>query len=107
MSVAAVARDLALGAIPDAGDVHASRGGDDPLMVISLRVRVPVLSVQITDADPSASTELSFLTTALRFAMRCTPIARTTDRIVGSPSGTAATASETPSSRTMTKSLAR
>ena len=45
------------------------------------------------------------MTTALRFAMRCTPIASTTDRMAGSPSGTAATASETPSSSTMTKSV--
>jgi len=73
-------------------------------MVISLRVRVPVLSVQITDADPSASTELSFFTMAWRVAIRCTPIASTTDRIAGRRSGAAATASETPSSSTTTRS---
>ena len=38
--------------------------------------------------------------------MRCTPSASTTDRIAGSPSGTAATASETPSSSTVTTSAA-
>ncbi len=32
--------------------------------------------------------------------MRCTPSASTTDRIAGRPSGTAATASDTPSSST-------
>src|SRR5690625_913346 len=72
--------------------------------VISLRVRVPVLSVQITEADPSVSTEPSFLTTAPRRANRCTPMASTRDRIAGSPSGTAATARETPSSSTVTRS---
>ena len=36
---------------------------------------------------------------ALCLAMRCTPTASTTDRIAGNPSGTAATASATPSSR--------
>jgi hypothetical protein len=74
-------------------------------IVISLRVRVPVLSVQMTDAEPRASTALSFFTSAWRFAMRWTPIASTTERMVGSPSGTAATASETPSSSTTTRPL--
>ena len=70
-------------------------------IVISERVSVPVLSEQITEAEPSVSTDDSFLTIALRLAMRCTPIASTTDRIAGSPSGTAATASDTPSSSTV------
>ena len=61
----------------------------------------------MTDAEPSVSTECSFLTTALRRAIRCTPIASTTDRMAGSPSGTAATARETPSSSTVTNSLER
>ena len=72
-------------------------------MVISERVRVPVLSEQMTEADPRVSTLVSLLTTALWRAMRCTPSARTTDRIAGSPSGTAATASETPSRRASMK----
>ena len=75
-------------------------------MVISERVRVPVLSEQITEADPSVSTEDSRLTMALRAAMRCTPIASTTDSTAGSPSGTAATASDTPSSSTSSRSRA-
>ena len=70
-------------------------------MVISERVSVPVLSEQITLAEPSVSTDDRFFTIALRRAMRCTPIANTTDRIAGSPSGTAATASDTPSSSTV------
>ena len=50
-------------------------------MVISERVRVPVLSVQIADAEPSVSIDASFFTIALRFAMRWTPIASTTESL--------------------------
>ena len=60
---------------------------------------MPVLSVQITEAEPSVSTEDSFFTIALCSAMRCTPSASTSDRMAGNPSGTAATASDTPNSR--------
>ena len=73
-------------------------------MVISERVSVPVLSVQITEAEPSVSTEESFFTMAWCFVMRCTPIASTTESIAGRPSGTAATARLTPSSSTATTS---
>jgi hypothetical protein len=66
--------------------------------VISDLVSVPVLSEAMTEAEPSVSTEDSFLTMARCLAIRCTPSASTTDKIAGSPSGTAATASETPSS---------
>ena len=72
--------------------------------VISPRVSVPVLSDAMTEADPSVSTEASFLTMAWWRAMRRTPIASTTDRIAGRPSGTAATARDTPSSSTVTTS---
>ena len=65
-------------------------------IVISFLVSVPVLSEQMTDAEPSVSTDDSFFTMARWRAIRCTPRARTTDRIAGSPSGTAATASDTP-----------
>ena len=75
-------------------------------MVISLRVNVPVLSEQMTDADPSVSTDDSRLTIARRLAIRCTPSASTTERIAGRPSGTAATARETPTSSTSTTSVA-
>ncbi len=73
-------------------------------IVISLRVSVPVLSEQMTEADPSVSTDDSFLTIAFRRAIRWTPSASTTERTAGSPSGTAATASETPTSSTSTRS---
>ena len=69
--------------------------------VISFFVSVPVLSEQMTDADPSVSTEDSFCTIARCRAIRCTPSASTTDSTAGSPSGTAATASDTPRSSTV------
>ena len=69
-------------------------------IVIWARVRVPVLSEAITEAAPSVSTDDSFLTMALWRAMRCTPSASTTERMAGRPSGTAATASDTPSNST-------
>ena len=75
-------------------------------MVIWFSVKVPVLSEHTTDADPSVSTDDSRLTIACRRAIRCTPRASTTERMAGSPSGTAATASETPTRRTSTTSLA-
>ena len=59
--------------------------------VISFRVNVPVLSEQMTETEPSASTAGRRRTTALRRAIRCTPIASVTVRIVGRPSGIAAT----------------
>ena len=72
-------------------------------MVISDLVSVPVLSEQITDAEPRVSTDESFLTIAFSLAMRCTPSASTTDKMAGKPSGTAATASDTPNSSTVIK----
>jgi hypothetical protein len=56
---------------------------------------VPVLSEQITDTEPRASTEWSFLTMALRLAMRSTPRASVTVVTIGKPSGMAATANDT------------
>ena len=75
-------------------------------IVISFFVSVPVLSEQITDAEPSVSTDESLFTIARRRAIRCTPSASTTDSTAGSPSGTAATASATPTSSTETMSEA-
>ena len=69
-----------------------------PAVIFGVRVSVPVLSEQITEAEPSVSTECSFLTIALCMAMRCTPSASTTVRIAAKPSGTAATANETANS---------
>ena len=42
-------------------------------MVISFLVRVPVLSEQMTEAEPRVSSDDSFLTMARWRAMRCTP----------------------------------
>jgi hypothetical protein len=64
------------------------------------------LSEHTTDADPRVSTDDSRFTIARFRAMRCTPSARTTERTAGSPSGTAATARETPISSTETRSEA-
>ena len=72
--------------------------------VISLRVRVPVLSEQITVTAPSASTAGRRRTMAWRAAMRCTPIARVMVMIAGSPSGIAATAIPT-AARNMSPAL--
>lgn len=55
----------------------------------------PVLSEQMTETEPSVSTDGSFLTIALRFDIRRTPRARVTVTTMGRPSGIAATASET------------
>ena len=66
--------------------------------VISAWVSVPVLSVQMTVVEPSASTASSRLTSARRRAMRRTPMASDTDSVAGSPSGTSATI--TPSANT-------
>lgn len=57
--------------------------------------KAPVLSEQMTETEPRASTECSFLTIALRFDIRSTPSARVTVVTIGRPSGMAATASET------------
>ena len=68
--------------------------------VITPVVRVPVLSVQMTVALPRVSTAGSFRINAWRAAIRCTPIASAIVTIAGSPSGTAATASETADMKT-------
>ena len=53
---------------------------------------VPVLSVQITVAEPSVSTAGIFLTIAFFLAIFCTPKASVIASTVGSPSGITATA---------------
>jgi hypothetical protein len=73
-------------------------------IVISFRVSVPVLSEQMAEAEPSVSTDDSRLTIAFFLAICWAPSARTTESTAGSPSGTAATASETPRSSTETRS---
>ncbi len=58
---------------------------------ISLRVKVPVLSLHIVETEPIVSIAGKRRTMAARLAMICTPIASVTVRIAGSPSGIAAT----------------
>ncbi len=63
--------------------------------VILFWVRVPVLSEQMTWVQPRVSTAVSFLITALCWLIFVTPMERTTVTTVASPSGMAATASDT------------
>ena len=63
--------------------------------VILFMVRVPVLSEQMTEAQPSVSTAGSFFTMALRLTIRCTPSASTMITTAVRPSGIAATARAT------------
>ena len=58
---------------------------------ISLSVRVPVLSVHITETEPSVSIVGKWRTIACRRAIARTPIANVMEKTVGSPSGIAAT----------------
>ena len=75
--------------------------------VIWFSVRVPVLSVQICEVLPSVSTDASRLTIAPRRASRVVPIARVNATTAGSPSGIAATASETALTNSAAKSCPR
>jgi len=63
--------------------------------VILFCVSVPVLSEQITETEPSASTARSFLMMAFCFAIFCVPIASPIVTIELNASGIAATASAT------------
>ena len=63
--------------------------------VILFCVRVPVLSEQIIWVHPRVSTAVSLLTTAFSLDILVTPIDKTTVTTVASPSGIAATASDT------------
>jgi hypothetical protein len=55
--------------------------------IISIRVRVPVLSEQIRETEPRVSTAGRRRMMALRLAMRCTPIASVMVMIAGRPFG--------------------
>ncbi|MNJ42969.1 hypothetical protein D3C77_379530 [compost metagenome] len=66
------------------------------MTVILFCVSVPVLSEQMTEAQPSVSTDGSLRTIAFRLIIRCTPNARAIVTIAGRPSGIAATARLTP-----------
>jgi hypothetical protein len=63
--------------------------------VISLRVRVPVLSEQMTETEPRVSTAGRRRMIAWRAAIRRTPIASVMVSTAGRPSGIAATAMPT------------
>lgn len=75
------------------------------LTVISFFVRVPVLSERMTVVEPSVSTLESCFIIAFFFAKRFTPMANAIVIVVGRPSGTAATATETAKSRFSMKGL--
>ena len=63
--------------------------------IISMSVSVPVLSEQILEIDPSVSTAGRRRMMALRWAMRCTPIANVIVISAGKPSGITETAMPT------------
>mmetsp|Transcript_81084 Transcript_81084/g.247764 ORF Transcript_81084/g.247764 Transcript_81084/m.247764 type:complete len:538 (-) Transcript_81084:364-1977(-) len=63
-----------------------------PTMVILPSVKVPVLSLQITEADPSVSTAASFRTSTFFVTISLQPIEREMVTQSGMPSGIAATA---------------
>jgi len=63
--------------------------------IISMSVSVPVLSEQIRDTEPSVSTAGNRRMMALRWAMRCTPMASVIVMSAGSPSGMSDTAMPT------------
>ena len=73
--------------------------------IISISVSVPVLSEQIRDTEPSVSTAGRRRMMALRWAMRCTPMASVMVISVGSPSGIADTAMATTAWKRLTKSI--
>ena len=75
--------------------------------VILFRVRVPVLSEQIADVDPSVSTAGSRLTMALRRAISRVPIDSSAVTTAGSPVGIAATARATPVTNRVSKDSPR
>ena len=70
------------------GDLAARRAATARVTVISLRVSVPVLSLQITVVEPSVSTADRRRMMAPRAAMRCMPTASAIVIATGRPSGT-------------------
>ena len=87
--------DLAVEPVPDAGDLQRSVRSTTSTTVIWFMVSVPVLSELMADVDPSVSTEVRFLTMALRLARSMAPMERMTCETVGSASGMAAMARAT------------
>jgi hypothetical protein len=84
LQVVAVAPQRALGRVARPLHIHQPPASTTCCTVISLRVRVPVLSEQITVTEPSVSTAGRRRITAWRAAMRCTPMARVMDMMAGS-----------------------
>ena len=74
---------------------------------MTFSVSVPVLSVQITEVQPSVSTEESRLTRLSAFAIRRTPAASAIVVTAGRPSGMAAIARMTPVSSMSQKGRSR
>ena len=62
-----------------------------PVTASSFLVNVPVLSVQMTSTEPSASTAFRLLTRTFFFARRRPPIANASVKVGSKPSGTLAT----------------
>jgi hypothetical protein len=77
------------------GHIIVQNGGHTLLTDIILVVRVPVLSEQMTEVQPSVSTDGKLLTMAFFLAMRRVPRARQVVITAGRPSGMAATARAT------------
>ena len=79
------------GAYPRPVEVKVFPPTKSSLTDIRFWVRVPVLSVQMTVAEPRVSTDESFFTMAFFPAILCTPSARASETVGMSPSGTLAT----------------
>ncbi|MDT4839278.1 hypothetical protein FQZ97_730640 [compost metagenome] len=73
--------------------------------IISISVRVPVLSEQIRDTEPRVSTAGRRRMMALRLAMRWTPMARVMVISAGRPSGIIDTAMPTIAWNSSTKAM--
>ena len=73
--------------------------------IISISVSVPVLSEQMRDTEPSVSTAGSRRMMALRWAMRCTPMASVIVMSAGNPSGISDTAMPTTAWKSSTKPM--
>jgi hypothetical protein len=72
--------------------VYADSAVTADTTIISISVSVPVLSEQIRETEPRVSTAGRRRMMALRWAIRCTPIARVTVISAGNPSGITDTA---------------
>mmetsp|Transcript_958 Transcript_958/g.3662 ORF Transcript_958/g.3662 Transcript_958/m.3662 type:complete len:321 (-) Transcript_958:905-1867(-) len=82
-------------AVPSPPKPEVVRTTTNFVTVIAFVVRVPVLSLQITEVHPRVSTEDNVRTIALRFAIFRVPNARQVVTTAGNPSGIAATARAT------------